>query len=142
MAPDLPEQRVVAGAGDSGGGGMLRPIDAERFGAATPLFVGLGLSTLCDSPAAGRSRTSPRSGANASGAGNGAGSSGNLHFDSSAAPDRLGRIVTPPLADIFPVADSHHACSGLLWDLPDVSGNPFVAGREKDESSAFVGAQP
>src|SRR5215475_7666849 len=128
MAPDLPEQRVVAGVGDRGGGVMLRPIDAERFGATTPLLVGRGLSPLRASSAAGRSRTSPRSGANASGAGTRPGSSGSLRSDSSAAPARLDRIVPPTLADIFPVADSHNACSGLLWGLPGVSRNPFVAG--------------
>src|SRR5262245_55459284 len=142
MAPDLPEQRVVAGVGDRGGGVMLRPIDAERFGAATPLLVGRGLSPLRASSAAGRSRTSPRSGANASGAGIAPGSSGSPRFDYSDAPAGLDRIVPPTLADIIPVADSHHACSGFLWDLPRVSRNPLVASREKDKGSAFIRAQP
>src|SRR6266545_2085672 len=142
MGPDLPEQRIVAGVGDRGGGVMLRPIDAKRFGAATPLFVGHGLNPLRASSAAGRSRTSPRSGANTSVAGNDPGSSRRLRFNSSSVPARLDRIVPPTLADIFPVADSHHACCGLLWDIPDVSRNPFVASREKDESAAFVRAQP
>src|SRR5262245_58364570 len=106
MAPDLPEQRVVAGVSDRGGGVMLRPINAERFGAATSLLVGRGLSPLRASSAAERSRTSPRCGANASGAGNGPGSSGSLRFHSSIAPARLDRTVPPTLADIFPVADS------------------------------------
>src|ERR671930_2539748 len=115
MAPDLPEQRVMAGVGDHGGGVMLRPFDAERFGAATPLLVGRGLSPMRASSAGGRSRTSPRNGANASGAGNGADSSGSLRFDSNATPGRVDRNVSPTPVDIFPIADSHHACSSFLW---------------------------
>src|SRR5262245_778574 len=142
MAPDFPEQRVVAGAGDHGGGVMLRPIDAERFRAATPLLVGRGLSPLRACSAAWRSRTSPRSGANASGAGIGHGSSGSLPFDSHATTCRVDRNVSPAHMDIFPVAGSHHARSGLLRDRADVSRNPLVASREKDTGSAFVRVQP
>src|SRR5262245_35188663 len=141
MAPDLPGQRVVAGVGDHGCDVMLRQIDAERFRAGPPLLVGRGLSTLRACSTAERSRTSPRSGANASDAGIGPGSSESLRFDSHATPGCVDRNVSPALVDIFPVTGSHYARPGLLWDRAGVSRNPFMASLEKDESPAFVRAR-